>query len=142
MELLWEKQRKNAAAIDLICTSYVGQLGRKCTLKDLDLSFNSIKDRKVLPLAECIAGNTKLKMLILDGNQLMMSGVSAMRRINQVLDDFEEPFPSRWNIVGKSARQKGPSRSCTLLAHTLWICLWNMTVLLPKAGSNRFGRRG
>ena len=58
----------------------VGQLGRrrKCALKDLDLSFNSINDRKVLQLAECIASNTKLKMLRLDGNPLMMSGASAM----------------------------------------------------------------
>ncbi len=114
LNLGWNCFGKNSA-IDLIgmslagsAASAAGQPGqRDCALRDLDLSFNSINDRKVLQLAESIASNARLKMLRLDGNPLMMSGVAAMRRINQVVDDFEEPLVILMESCGQECKAEG-----------------------------------
>ena len=119
LNLGWNCFGKNSA-IDLISLSLAGspasaeQLGqrgssirRNCALKDLDLSYNSIDDHKVLQLAESITNNTRLKMLRLDGNPLMMSGVAAMRRVNQVLDDFEEPIVISMESCGQECKAEG-----------------------------------
>ena len=101
LNLGWNCFGKNSA-IDCLGESLAGvEAGRGhgklldegiCRLQELDLSFNSITDRKVLHFAECISYNTRLKLLRLDGNPLLMSGVAAMRRVNQVVDDFKTPL--------------------------------------------------
>ncbi len=101
LNLGWNCFGKNSA-IDCLGESLAGvEAGRGhgklldegiCRLQELDLSFNSVTDRKVLHFAECIAYNTRLKLLRLDGNPLLMSGVAAMRRVNQAVDDFQTPL--------------------------------------------------
>lgn len=101
LNLGWNCFGKNAA-IDCLGESLAGvgagsnrQLflaEPKCPLLELDLSYNAITDRKALHLAECIAFNTRLRKLRLDGNPLMMAGVAAMRRVVTTGDDFAEPL--------------------------------------------------
>ena len=62
-----------------------------CRLRDLDLSFNAINDRKALHLAECLACNSTLMHLRLDGNPLMISGVLAIRRIASAREGDGQP---------------------------------------------------
>ena len=92
-------------AVDVIGRALVSGIGARvadcsaaarhggCGLRELDLSFNAISDRQALQLAECLARNSRLLRLRLDGNPLMMSGVAALRRARAVIgNDFDEPF--------------------------------------------------
>lgn len=62
----------------MIAQALAAALAKDCSVTDLNLSWNRIRERGCLCIADALAANTKLRMLCMDGNPVGKTGGQAL----------------------------------------------------------------